>query len=213
MGTEPAITRFKAPYPISRSWYGQNTKEPLGWSTTLAGPGSWSIGREGGWYGKKNTHILSTARRFEKIAGKWGGVEYLILNIYSPRGHVQWNVQSIGDIISFRIYDFYFYLDVRGHGTGVTLPKSMRVDLFCCCCFFAIFLQIFPSFSLFVSLFLFSFLLGIYLIFLFWPCLFTETNRAFEKRQGQSRFSENSIFQVFFGICKLLVSSQYVIHD
>ena len=63
--------------------------------------------------------------------------------------------------------------------------------------FFAIFLQIFPSFSLFVSLFLISILLGIYLIFLFWPCLFTETSRAFEKRQGQSRFSDLN-FSSFF---------------
>ena len=39
--------------------------------------------------------------------GKGGGVEYLILNFYSPRGHVQWNVQSIGDIISFSIYDLF----------------------------------------------------------------------------------------------------------
>ena len=127
-------------------------------------------------------YILSTARRFEKTAGKGGGVEYLIVNLYSPRGHVQWNVQSIGDIISLRIYDSCFYHDVRGHGAGVTLPRSMRVDLF----FFAIFLQISPSFSLFVSLFLFFFLFGIYLILSFWPCLFTETSRAFEKRQGQS---------------------------
>ena len=65
------------------------------------------------------------------------------------------------------------------------------------CFFFAIFLQIFPSFSLFVSLFLFSFLLGIYLIFLFWHCLFTETSRDFEERQGQSRFSELN-FSGFF---------------
>ena len=63
--------------------------------------------------------------------------------------------------------------------------------------FFSLFLQIFGSFSLFVSLFLFSFLLGIYLIFLFWPCLFTEISRAFEKRQGQSRFSELNFFKFF----------------
>ena len=84
---------------------------------------------------------------------------------------------------------------------GVTLPIGMRVDLFFFLFFFffflAIFLQIYPSFSLFVSLFLFSFLLGIYLIFLFWPCLFTETSGAFEKRQGQSRFSELN-FSNFF---------------
>ena len=89
----------------------------------------------------------------------------------------------------------YFYHDVRGHGAGVTLPRSMRVDLFFF--FFAIFLQILPSFSLFVSLFLFSFLLGIYLIFLVWPCLFTETSRAFEKRQGQSRFSKLNVSSFF----------------
>ena len=124
-----------------------------------------------------SSYILSTARAFKKIACKGGGVEYLILNFYSSRGHVQWNVQSIGGIISFRIYDSYFHHDDRGHGAGVTLPISMRVDLFFCD-----FPADFPSLSLFVSLFLFSFLLGIYLIFLFWPCLFTETSRAFETR-------------------------------
>ena len=91
--------------------------------------------------------MLSTAGGFEKIAGKRGGVEYLILNVYSPRGPVHWNVQSIGDIISFRIYDSYFHHDVRGHPAGVTLPRIMRVDLFFFF-FFAIFLQMFPSFSL-----------------------------------------------------------------
>ena len=55
----------------------------------------------------------------------------MIFNFYSPRVHVQWNVQSIGYIISFRIYDIYFHHDVRGHGAGVTLPRSMRVDFFC----------------------------------------------------------------------------------
>ena len=144
--------------------------------------------------------IILTARRFEKIAGKGSGVEYLILNFYSPRVHVKWNVQWIGDIIGFRIYDIYFHHDVRGHGAGVTLPKSMRTDLF----FGGFFLRFSYRFSLLFFLclsflFLFSFLLGIYLIFLFWPCLFTETSRAFEKRQGQSRFSELN-FQVFFGI-------------
>ena len=52
------------------------------------------------------------------------------------------------------------------------LLRSMQLDLIF---FFAIFLQIFSSFSLYVSLFIFSFLLCIYLIFLFWSCLFTET--------------------------------------
>ena len=124
----------------------------------------------------------------------------MILNIYSSRGQGQWNVQSLEDIISFRIYDSYFHHDVRGHGAGVKLPISMRKDLvffFFFFFFFAIFLQIFHSFSLFVSLLLISILLDIYLIFLFWPCLFTETSRAFEKRQGQSRFSELN-FSSFF---------------
>ena len=40
--------------------------------------------------------------------------------------------QSIEDIISFRIYDSYFHHDVRGHGAGVTLPISMRMDFFLC---------------------------------------------------------------------------------
>ena len=119
----------------------------------------------------------------------------MILNIYSSRGHGQWNVQSTEDIISFIIYDSYFHHDVRGHGAGVTLPISMHMFFFFCF-FFAIFLQIFPLF-LSLSLFLMSILLGIYLIFLFWPCLFTETSRAFEKRQGQSPFSELN-FSSFF---------------
>ena len=124
----------------------------------------------------------------------WGGIfdpKFLL-----PWGHVKSNVQSIGDIINFRMYDTYFHHDVRGHSAGVTHPKSMRVNLFF---FFSIFLQVFLAFSLFVSLFLFSFLLRIYLIFLFWPCLFTETSKAFEKRQSQSRFSEVN-FSVFLGI-------------
>ena len=141
--------------------------------------------------------ILSTARGFQKIAGKVGGVEYLILNFYTPKGHVQWNVQSIGDIISFRIYDSYFHHDVRGHSQGVRLPRSMRMDLF----FFFVCLRFsyifFPPFlSLSLSSY-FPFLFGIYLIFLFWPCLFTETSRAFEEGQGQSRFSELN-FSSFF---------------
>ena len=56
----------------------------------------------------------------------------MILNFYSPRGHVQRNVQSIEDIISFRMYDSYFHNDVRGHGAGVTLQRSIRVDFFFC---------------------------------------------------------------------------------
>ena len=141
-------------------------------------------------------YILSTARGFEEIAGKGGGVEYLILNFYSPRGHVQWNVQSIGDIISFnRIYDSYFSMTSEVTEQGSRYQEVCAWTCFVFLFFFVIFLQIFPSLSLFVSLFLFSFLLGIYLIF--WPCLFTETSRAFEKRQGQSRFSELN-FSSFF---------------
>ena len=76
----------------------------------------------------------------------------------------------------------------RGHATN----KYARGLVFFCD-----FPAGFPSFSLFVSLFSFSLLLGIYLIFLFWPCLFTETSRAFEKRQGQSRFSELNFSRFF----------------
>ena len=158
--------------------------------------------------------ILLTARRFEKIAWKGSGVEYLILNFYSPRGHVQWNVQSIGDIISFRIYMTLIFIL-----TSKVAAQGSRYQEVCAwtCFFFLFFLFCdfptdFPSFSLFVSLFLFFLLLGIYLIFLFWPCLFTETSRVFEKRQGQSRFSELN-FSRFFGIWKFLVSSQNVIQD
>ena len=73
----------------------------------------------------------------------------MILNIYSSRGHGQWNVQWTEDIISFIIYDSYFHHDVRGHGAGVTLPISMHMDLF----FFVLFFCDFPAdFSLFFSL-------------------------------------------------------------
>ena len=62
------------------------------------------------------SYILSTAGGFKKIAGKGAGVEYLILNFYLPRELVKSNVQSIVDIISFRIFDTYFHHDDRGHG-------------------------------------------------------------------------------------------------
>ena len=106
--------------------------------------------------------------------------------------HVISNVQSTGNIISFRIYDTYFQHDVRGHGAGLTLPRSMCVDFFC---------QFLSEFFLFFSLslsFYFPFNCAFYLIVLFWPCLLAETSRAFEKRQGQSRFSELN-FSIFFG--------------
>ena len=54
-------------------------------------------------------HILSTAGGFKKIAGKGGGFEYLILIFYMPKGPLKSNIQSIGNIISFRIYDTYFH--------------------------------------------------------------------------------------------------------
>ena len=99
-------------------------------------------------------HILLTARRFEKISGKGGGVEYLVLNLYSPRVHVKWNLQSIGDIIRFRIYVIYFHHDVSSHGAGVTLPRSMRVDFF----FFAFLTDFWLLFSLCLSLLIFLFI-------------------------------------------------------
>ena len=94
-------------------------------------------------------------------------------------------------IISFRIYDSYFHHDVRVHGAGVTPPRSMRVDLG----FFSQFsYRFFPPF---LSLSLSSYFPfhWAFIIFLFW--LFTETSRAFEERQGQSRFSELN-FSSFF---------------
>ena len=110
--------------------------------------------------GRHNPVILSAAGVFKKITGKGGGVEYLILNFYLPKGHVKSNVQSIGDIISFRIYryDTYFHHDVRGHGAGVTLPRSMRMDLG--------FLGFFCNFPTDVSIF-FSLCLSSYFPFYF----------------------------------------------
>ena len=51
--------------------------------------------------------------------------------------------------------------------------------------------------SLFVSPFLLSFLLRIYLIFLFWPCLINATSRLLKKDKVKVDF-QNSIFQVIF---------------
>ena len=111
---------------------------------------------------KTGTYILSTAGGFKKFAGTGGGVEYVILNFYLLRGHVKSNVQSIGDIISFRIYDTYFHHDVRRHGAGVTLPRSMRF-LFCDfpTDFFPLFLSLslssyFPFYCAFISYFCFG---------------------------------------------------------
>ena len=56
------------------------------------------------------TDIVSTAGGFKNISGKGGGVEYFILNFYLPRGQVKSNVQSIGNIINFRIYRRYLLL-------------------------------------------------------------------------------------------------------
>ena len=81
--------------------------------------------------------------------------------------------------------------------TSEVTAQGSRHQEVCAWTFFAIFLQIFPFFSLFVPLSLLSFLFDIFLIFLLWPCLFTETSRAFEKRQGQCRFSELN-FSSFF---------------
>ena len=62
----------------------------------------------------------------------------------------------------------------------------------------AIFLQMFPLFlSLSLSSY-FPFHCAFYLIFLFWPCLFYETSRVFEKRHGLSRFSEPCCSSFFF---------------
>ena len=85
--------------------------------------------------------------------------------------------------------------DARGHGAGVTPPRSMSVGFFF---FFCDFPTDFLSFPLFVSLFLFSFLLCIYLIVLFWPCFFTEISRALEKKTRPKSNFQNSIFQGFF---------------
>ena len=132
--------------------------------------------------------------------GGGGGVEYLILNFHSSRVHVQWNVQSIGDIISFRIYDSYFHHDIRGHGAGVTPPISMRVDLvfFCfvilrfSCRFFPPFLTLslssyFPFYWAFISYFCFG-------------LAYSLRQAGLLKKDKVKVDFQNSIFQVFFGI-------------
>ena len=109
-------------------------------------------------------HILSTAGGLKKIAGKGGGVEYFIHNFYWPMGHVKSNVQSIRDIISFRIKrsidkgynqnkkhlvsSWHQMSRRRGHAT-----KNYARGLV----FLRFSYRLFPLFSLFVSLFLFSF--------------------------------------------------------
>ena len=133
----------------------------------------------------------------------------MILNFYLPRGHDKSNVQLIGDITSFRIYDTYCHYDVKGHGAGVMPPRSMRVALGF---FFSIFLQIFSIFSLFVSLFLVSFILSIYLIFSFWPCLFTKTTDKVKADFRNSTFQVYSAFGSFWclpSMCLILILRAY----
>ena len=137
----------------------------------------------------------------------------MTLKFYSPRGHVQWNVQSIGDIISFRIYDSYFHHDVSGHGAGVTLPKSMHMDLFGV--FFAISYKFFPAF-LSVSLFAISYKffpaflsvsLSSYFPF-YWAVIsyfcfglaYSLRQAGLLKKDKVKVDFQNSIFQFFFGI-------------
>ena len=94
----------------------------------------------------------------------------MILNFYLPR-------------------DIYFDHRVRGHGAGAALPRSMRVD------FFAVFLQIFPSFSLFVSAYF-----PLYCAFISYFCfdIACSLRQAgiLKKDKVKSDF-HNSIFQVF----------------
>ena len=93
----------------------------------------------------------------------------------------------------------------------VTAQGSRHKEV-CAWTFLPIFLHFFLFFSVSLTFFVFSFLLHIYLRFLFWPCFFTESSRVFEKKKTRSK----SIFRIqlfFFGIWKLLVSSKYVFKD
>ena len=119
----------------------------------------------------------------------------MISNFHSSRVHVQWNVQSIGDIISFRIYDSYFHHDVRGHGAGVTLTISMRMDFFFffflrfSCRFFPPFLSLslsshFPFYWAFISYFCFG-------------LAYSLRQAGLLKKDKVKVDFQNSIFQVF----------------
>ena len=130
----------------------------------------------------------------------------MILNFYSPRGHVQWNVQSIGYKISFRIYDSYFHHDVRGQDAGVMLFF-----------FFFFFFCDFPTNFLppFLSLSLSSYF-PFYRAFISYFCFglaYSLRQAGLLKKDKVKVDFQNSIFQVFFGNRKLLVSSQCVFQD
>ena len=56
--------------------------------------------------------ILWTARGFKKNAGKGDGVEYLILNFYSPRGHVFCFVFLL---FSYRIFPSFLSLSLSSY--------------------------------------------------------------------------------------------------
>ena len=66
-----------------------------------------------------SSHIPLTARGFKDIAGKGGGVE-----------RDKSNIQSIRDMISFRMYDTYFHHDTRGHGAEVHYPEVCNRPVF-----------------------------------------------------------------------------------
>ena len=104
---------------------------------------------------------------------------------------------TIGDIISFRIYDSYFHHDVRGHGAGVTLPRSMRMDLFC---FFLQFSYRFPPPFLSLSLSsYFPFYWALISYFCFGLACSLRQEGLLKKDQVKVDF-QNSIFQFFFCI-------------
>ena len=135
----------------------------------------------------------------------------MILNFYLPRGYVKSNVQSIGYIISFRIYDTCFHHDVRGHGTRIMLPRSMRVHLFLL--FFFLFCFVFFSFFVFfffldfptdfLTLFLPLSLSSYFPVYCAFISYFCFGLACFLRLAGLLKVKvdfQNSIFQAFFGI-------------
>ena len=109
-----------------------------------------------------------------------------------PWGHVKSNIQSIGDVISLRMYDTYFHHDVRSHNAGATLPKCMRVDFF----FFFDFPTDFSFFS-----FCFSLIFFFYCAFISYFCfgLACSPRQAGLLKKDKVKVNfQSSIFQGFF---------------
>ena len=102
-------------------------------------------------------------------------------------------------MISFRVYDTYFHHDIRGHSTGVILPRSMQVGGLVFFFVFFFFLQFsYRFFPLCLSLLIFLYIVHLSHIFVLALACSLRQVGLLKKVKVKGDF-QNSIFQGFFG--------------